>query len=82
MKIIGRLREQAELKRYFESGRPEFIAITGRRRVGKTYLVKEFFSKDIVFYFSGVIGKNITNGYQLKMKYIVPCSARQTGISA
>ena len=32
MRIIGRKREQAELGRYFDSGRPEFIAITGRRR--------------------------------------------------
>jgi hypothetical protein len=38
MKIVGRIREQAELKRYFESGKPEFIAITGRRRIRKTYL--------------------------------------------
>ena len=66
MKIIGRVREQAELKRYFESGRPEFIAVTGRRRVGKTYLIKEMFSNDMSFYFSGAIGKNINNNYQLR----------------
>ena len=30
MKVVGRQREKAELKRYFESGRPEFIAVTGR----------------------------------------------------
>jgi AAA+ ATPase superfamily predicted ATPase len=66
MKIVGRMREQAELKRYFESGRPEFIAITGRRRVGKTYLIRDFFSNDMAFYFSGTIGKNVTNSYQLR----------------
>jgi len=66
MKIVGRLREQAELNRFFTSGRPEFIAITGRRRIGKTYLVKELFSQDMVFYFSGSLGKNITNTYQLR----------------
>jgi AAA+ ATPase superfamily predicted ATPase len=66
MKIVGRVHEQAELKRYFESGKPEFIAVTGRRRVGKTYLIREYFSKDISFYFSGVIGKNVTNNYQLR----------------
>jgi AAA+ ATPase superfamily predicted ATPase len=54
------------LKRYFESGKPEFIAITGRRRVGKTYLIRELFSNDISFYFSGAIGKNVTNKYQLR----------------
>ena len=66
MKIIGRIREQAELKRYFESGKPEFIAVTGRRRVGKTYLVKEYFTDSIAFYYSGATGKNVTNKYKLR----------------
>ena len=57
MSIIGRIKEQAELRRYFESGRPEFIAVTGRRRVGKTFLVRELFSDDLSFYFSGMVGK-------------------------
>ena len=65
MKIIGRAREQAELKRYFDSGRPEFIAVTGRRRVGKTYLIREFFLNHIAFSFSGMIGRNVTTKYQL-----------------
>lgn len=39
-KIIGRLREQAILKELTESRKSEFIAIYGRRRVGKTYLIK------------------------------------------
>ena len=67
MKIIGRAYEQAELKHYYESGKPEFIAVTGRRRIGKTFLVREFFSNEIFFYFSGMIGKNVTNKYQLSM---------------
>ena len=35
--IIGRKNEIAELKRYYTSGRAEFIAVYGRRRVGKTF---------------------------------------------
>jgi len=66
MKIVGRIREQAELKRLYESGKPEFLAITGRRRVGKTYLIREMFSSEMCFYFSGAIGKNVTNKYQLR----------------
>jgi len=38
--IIGRLREQAILKDLVKSVKSEFIAIYGRRRVGKTYLIK------------------------------------------
>ena len=37
-KIVGRLREQKELMEYIASGSSEFIAIYGRRRVGKMYL--------------------------------------------
>jgi len=66
MRIIGRIKEQDELNRYFTSGRPEFIAVTGRRRIGKTYLIKEMFSQHLAFYFSGSLGKNITNSYHLR----------------
>lgn len=41
-KIIGRVREQEILKSLLGSKKAEFIAIYGRRRIGKTYLVKNF----------------------------------------
>ncbi|MGY8688476.1 MAG: AAA family ATPase, partial [Verrucomicrobiales bacterium] len=41
--IIGRQAEQATLRRLLESEEPEFLAVFGRRRVGKTFLIKEFF---------------------------------------
>jgi len=51
MKIIGREEEQAVLDELLNSGNPEFLAIYGRRRVGKTMLVREFFKnkKNIIF---------------------------------
>ena len=67
MKIIGRAYEQGELKHFYESGKPEFITITGRRRVGKTFLIREFFKDDISFHFSGLLGENVTNKYQLSV---------------
>lgn len=39
-KIIGRIKEQRLLQDLIESNKSEFIAIYGRRRVGKTYLIK------------------------------------------
>ncbi len=39
-KISGRLREQEILKDLFDSKKSEFIAVYGRRRIGKTYLIK------------------------------------------
>lgn len=38
--VIGRKTEIQELERHFQSDRPEFIAVYGRRRVGKTFLIK------------------------------------------
>ena len=52
--MIGRREEISVLAGCLESGRPEFVALYGRRRVGKTYLVKEFFNGSFSFYATGV----------------------------
>jgi len=50
-KIIGREKEQEILAQVFGSNRAEFVAVYGRRRVGKTYLIKNFFdSVNCVFF--------------------------------
>ena len=53
--IIGREAEQELLYEYLASERSEFIALYGRRRVGKTFLVREALGSDFVFYVSGVL---------------------------
>jgi len=53
--IIGRSEEQKLLNEYFVSERSEFIAVYGRRRVGKTFLVREMFGADFLFYVSGIL---------------------------
>jgi AAA+ ATPase superfamily predicted ATPase len=55
MKIIGRQNEQQLLTEYVESGVPEFVAVYGRRRVGKTYLINEFFREEYAFQVTGLI---------------------------
>lgn len=55
-KLIGRELEIALLTKYEHSGKPEFVAVYGRRRVGKTFLVKNFFSNRICFSTSGTYG--------------------------
>ena len=42
--IIGRKKEQKELRRLYESDEAEMIVVYGRRRVGKTYLVNQTFA--------------------------------------
>lgn len=54
--LIGRSNEQSRLRKRYESGKSEFIAIFGRRRVGKTFLVKSLFGSDFAFYASGIQG--------------------------
>ena len=41
--IIGREREISELMSLYDSGKAEFVAVYGRRRVGKNYLIDETF---------------------------------------
>lgn len=53
-KIIGREKEQDVLKSCFESEKAELIAVYGRRRVGKTFLVKNFFREKFDFYITGI----------------------------
>jgi uncharacterized protein len=49
-KIIGRKPELLIIQKLFASNRAEFLAIYGRRRVGKTYLVETYFrNKNCVF---------------------------------
>ncbi|SEP82789.1 hypothetical protein SAMN02910369_00674 [Lachnospiraceae bacterium NE2001] len=54
MRIIGRKNEKDSLMRCVKSKRPEFVVVYGRRRVGKTYLVKEYFNKQFSFYSTGL----------------------------
>jgi hypothetical protein len=53
-KIIGRSKEVAQLSAVVESDKAELVAVSGRRRVGKTYLVKEFFNEQFDFYATGI----------------------------
>lgn len=53
-KIIGRKVEQTQLKNIIESHEAELLAVYGRRRIGKTYLVRNAYEKQLVFEFSGV----------------------------
>lgn len=52
--IVGRKREMEGLRNLYESNKAEFVAIYGRRRVGKTFLVKEMFQDKMTFYHSGL----------------------------
>ena len=54
-KIIGRKQEIRLLEQYAASGRAEFVALYGRRRVGKTFLVNQLFENRLTFSMTGII---------------------------
>ena len=61
--MIGRTKEIEELNRLYESDESEFVAVYGRRRVGKTYLIRETFSDRFAFHHTGL--PNATKHQQL-----------------
>lgn len=53
-KLVGRLAEKKILEDAMVSTSAELIAIYGRRRVGKTFLIRSVYDKKLVFEFTGV----------------------------
>lgn len=53
--LIGREKEKEALLSAFESGQSEFIAVYGRRRVGKTFLIRETFEYKFAFQHTGIL---------------------------
>lgn len=62
--IIGRNSETQKLERLYNSQKSEFVAIYGRRRVGKSFLVNEFFGKKILFKAVGTYIKDGDKDYE------------------
>ena len=56
--MIGRIDEQRRLREAFESEYSEFVAVYGRRRVGKTFLVREQFNYKFTFQHTGLARKS------------------------
>ncbi len=53
--IIGRKKELEILQEIYGSTEPQFLAVYGRRRIGKTFLISEFFkNKGIYFEITGM----------------------------
>lgn len=55
-RLIGREQECAELARCLNSTHSDLVIVYGRRRIGKTFLVEQFFEKKFDFWFVGAHG--------------------------
>lgn len=62
-KVIGREEEKKLFLETLKSKAPELIAVYGRRRVGKTFFIRQTLQKEIVFEFTGTKETNL--GQQL-----------------
>mgnify|MGYP003390390415 CR=1 FL=1 len=63
--MIGRIKEQKALKEAYKSEYSQFVAVYGRRRIGKTFLVRETFEYNFTFqHAGGAVGsfQDITTG--------------------
>jgi len=58
MSLIGRGNEIAVLEQFYNSNQAEFLALYGRRRVGKTYLIRQFFANKEGIFFNVTGSKN------------------------
>ncbi len=70
--MVGREEEIREMNERYDSGKPEFIAVYGRRRVGKTYLIDEALKDRITFRHSGlspVDEQNHKNGLKEQLRH-------------
>lgn len=72
-KLVGRKRESQELEWALRSNRSELIILKGRRRIGKTFLVRSFFRDKYTFHFVGAHKKSkkiqLSNFREALVKY-------------
>lgn len=53
--IIGREKEKLELESLLQSDKSEFVAVYGRRHVGKSYLIDEVYGSNMAFRTVGIL---------------------------
>lgn len=65
MDLVGRSEEISILQHLFDSSKPEFLALYGRRRIGKTYLIRQFFENKKAIFFNVTGSKDGSRTKQL-----------------
>lgn len=73
--VIGRYREKQLMDDALNSERSELLAVYWRRRIGKTYLIREYLAKYIIFSVTGLSSDNRDaqlKNFMLKLQEINP----------
>ncbi len=63
--LIGRKEEVKRLKSYLNSRKSEFVAVYGRRRVGKTFLIRKAYENKFSFQLTGLANVSMKNQLSL-----------------
>lgn len=80
--LIGRKAEQQELLEAYKSGYSEFVAVTGRRRIGKTFLVRETFNYRFAFQHSGLANQKTRAQLREFRQSLVRCGMKKCRVPA
>ena len=75
--IIGREKEQELLKGLMKSSNSQFVAVYGRRRIGKTFLIRESFHYRFTFQHSGIY-----NGNRSEQLFAFAASLKDAGLDS
>lgn len=62
--MVGRFEEIALFEKNYNSEKAEFVAVFGRRRVGKTFLIRDYFKDKYTFNFTGIANATLTEQLQ------------------
>ncbi len=61
--VVGRTHEVRKLTSFLPQQKSELLAVIGRRRVGKTFLIKKVYQKEMAFHITGI--QNVSRSFQL-----------------
>ena len=66
--MVGRTKEIKELNNLYDSHRAELVAVYGRRRIGKTYLINHCFAGKFLFKHAGLAPEEESEGTKGQLK--------------
>lgn len=80
--LVGRQEERKILAEALHSGDAEMIAVIGRRRVGKTFLVKTVYQQELVFDMTGIQGGDLNTHLARFRERLMECANSKIAIPA
>ena len=80
--MVGRKKGQKLLNDCLYSDRAEFLVVYGRRRVGKTYLIKEYFNNSFSFYATGLANAKTKEQLKVFNESLVECGGEDKKVPA